>query len=426
MKVLVVGSGGREHALVWLTSKSKEVKEIIAAPGNGGISRTARCIPVDIKDVRSVVDIAVKEKVDFVIVGPEAPLARGIVNELERHKIPAFGPALMGAQLEASKVFSKNFMKEFGIPTADFRVFENPVAAMKYIEEKGAPIVIKAEGLAEGKGVKVAGTVEEASEAISEIMIKKRFGKAGERVVIEDYLEGEELSFISIISGDRMIPLLPSQDHKRVYDGDQGPNTGGMGAYAPVPFVDENLKEKIVKKIFEPAIKGLKEKGIEYRGALYAGLMIVKGEPYLLEFNVRFGDPELQPLAVLIKNDIIPILYRTSKGELKEDDKIEWDEGYAVCVVMASGGYPGEYRKGFEIFGIDDAQRCGAIIFHAGTEFRDGKFYTAGGRVLGVTYKGKTIREAVEGAYRCVEKIRWEGVHYRKDIGKRAFRYTTS
>lgn len=425
MKVLVIGSGGREHALVWLTSRSSEVKEVISAPGNGGISTIARCLSVDIKDVKEVVKLAVKEKVDFVIVGPEDPLARGIVNELERQKIPAFGPKIMGAQLEASKVFSKKFMKEFGIPTADFKVFENPVAAMKHVEEKGAPIVIKAEGLAAGKGVKVAETVEEAGEAISDLMVKKKFGKAGERVVVEDYIEGEELSFIAIISGDKMLPLLPSQDHKRVYDGDQGPNTGGMGAYAPTPFVNEGLRDKIIKKIFEPVIKGLKDKGIEYRGALYAGLMITKGEVYVLEFNVRFGDPEMQPIALLIKNDMVPVLYKASTGELKNEDVIEWEEGYSICVVLTSGGYPGEYKKGFEIKGIEDAEREGAMVFHAGTELKSGKFYTAGGRVLGVTYRAKTMNEAVEGVYRCIEKIQWEGIHYRKDIGRRALRYSS-
>lgn len=423
MKILVVGSGGREHALVWKLNKSREVKEIVCIPGNGGISRIARCIPdVKAEDVGKIREIAVREKIDLVVVGPENPLAAGIADELLSAGIPVFGPSKRASLFEASKVFAKSFMERWGIPTAEFRTFEDAVSAMKYVEEKGFPIVIKADGLAQGKGAYVCHTMEEAGEAISDIMVRKKFGRSGERVVIEECLEGEELSFIAIVSGEKVLPLLPSQDHKRANDGDKGPNTGGMGSYAPVPFVKKNLEKKIISRIFERAINGMLEEGIDYRGVLYAGLMIVKDEPYVLEFNVRFGDPETQPILFLMKSDLLPLLFKAAEGRLK-DEEIEWEKGYSLCVVMASGGYPGEYRKGFEIQGIEDVEDENLVVFHAGTEFRDGKFFTSGGRVLGVTGKGKTLKEAFERAYRAVERIRWEGVHYRKDIGMRGLRF---
>jgi phosphoribosylamine--glycine ligase len=424
MKVLVVGGGGREHALVWALKKSKEVKEIFCAPGNGGISRIAKTIPeVKGEDIQRIKEIVVKEKIDLVVVGPENPLALGIADELEKEKIPVFGPSKSASQLESSKVFSKRFMEKYDIPTAEFRIFHDPVSAIKFVEEKGVPIVIKADGLAQGKGVYVAHSMEEAGEAISDIMVKKKFGTSGNKVVIEEYLEGEELSYIAIISDGKIIPLLASQDHKRVYDDDMGPNTGGMGAYAPVPFVTEKIEKKIINRIFKRALKGMEKEGIRYRGVLYAGLMIVKDEPYVLEFNVRFGDPETQPIVTLMKSDLFPVLFNAATGNLKEE-KIEWKEGASLCVIMASSGYPGEYKKGYEIKGLEEVKEGdNLVIFHAGTEFKNGKFYTSGGRVLGVTGVGKDLKEAFEKTYSAVKKITWEGVHYRKDIGRKGLKY---
>jgi phosphoribosylamine--glycine ligase len=424
MKVLVVGGGGREHALVWALKKSKEVKEIFCAPGNGGISRIAKTIPeVKGEDIQRIKEIVLKEKIDLVVVGPENPLALGIADELEKEKIPVFGPSKSASQLESSKVFSKRFMEKYDIPTAEFRVFHDPVSAIKFVEEKGVPIVIKADGLAQGKGVYVAHSMEEAGEAISDIMVKKKFGTSGNKVVIEEYLEGEELSYIAIISDGKIIPLLASQDHKRVYDDDTGPNTGGMGAYAPVPFVTEKIEKKIINRIFKRALKGMEKEGIRYRGVLYAGLMIVKDEPYVLEFNVRFGDPETQPIVTLMKSDLFPVLFNAATGNLKEE-KIEWKEGASLCVIMASSGYPGEYKKGYEIKGLEEVKEGdNLVIFHAGTEFKNGKFYTSGGRVLGVTGVGRDLKEAFEKTYSAVKKITWEGVHYRKDIGRKGLKY---
>jgi phosphoribosylamine--glycine ligase len=424
MKVLVVGGGGREHALVWALKKSKEVKEIFCAPGNGGISRIAKIIPeVKGEDIQRIKEIVLKEKIDLVVVGPENPLALGIADELEKEKIPVFGPSKSASQLESSKVFSKRFMEKYDIPTAEFRIFHDPVSAIKFVEEKGVPIVIKADGLAQGKGVYVAHSMEEAGEAISDIMVKKKFGTSGNKVVIEEYLEGEELSYIAIISDGKIIPLLASQDHKRVYDDDTGPNTGGMGAYAPVPFVTEKIEKKIINRIFKRALKGMEKEGIRYRGVLYAGLMIVKDEPYVLEFNVRFGDPETQPIVTLMKSDLFPVLFNAATGNFKEE-KIEWKEGASLCVIMASSGYPGEYKKGYEIKGLEEVKEGDdLVIFHAGTEFKNGKFYTSGGRVLGVTGVGRDLKEAFEKTYSAVKKITWEGVHYRKDIGRKGLKY---
>jgi len=424
MKVLVVGGGGREHALVWALKKSKEVKEIFCAPGNGGISRIAKTIPeVKGEDIQRIKEIVVKEKIDLVVVGPENPLALGIADELEKEKIPVFGPSKSASQLESSKVFSKRFMEKYDIPTAEFRVFHDPVSAIKFVEEKGVPIVIKADGLAQGKGVYVAHSMEEAGEAISDIMVKKKFGTSGNKVVIEEYLEGEELSYIAIISDGKIIPLLASQDHKRVYDDDMGPNTGGMGAYAPVPFVTKKIEKKIINRIFKRALKGMEKEEIRYRGVLYAGLMIVKDEPYVLEFNVRFGDPETQPIVTLMKSDLFPVLFNAATGNLKEE-KIEWKDGASLCVIMASSGYPGEYKKGYEIKGLEEVKEGDdLVIFHAGTEFKNGKFYTSGGRVLGVTGVGRDLKEAFEKTYSAVKKITWEGVHYRKDIGRKGLKY---
>jgi len=419
MKVLVVGGGGREHALCWKIKQSILVKELYCAPGNGGTAKIAQNIPIKAEDVNAIVDFVKNTKIDFVVIGPEAPLNLGIVDMLEREGVMAFGPSKRAALLEGSKVFAKNIMKKYGIPTADFEVFDDPVKAKKYIEEHNKPLVVKADGLAAGKGVYVCKKKEEAMNAINDIMLKRVFGSAGDKVIIEDCLEGEEASFLVFTDGEVVIPMDSSQDHKRVYDNDEGPNTGGMGAYSPAPVVNKEVFDKVMNKIINPIIKGMSNEGIPFKGVLYAGLMIKDNEPYVLEFNTRFGDPEAQPLLVRIKNDIMPVLMGCVDGKLG-NEYLLWDERPAVCVVIASGGYPGEYKKGFEIKGLDEIDDENIYVFHAGTKMVDSKIYTDGGRVLGVTALGDNIINAIENAYRGVSKISFEGMHYRKDIGKKA------
>ncbi len=419
MKVLVVGGGGREHALCWKIKQSILVKELYCAPGNGGTAKIAENIPIKAEDVDAIVDFVKNTKIDFVVIGPEAPLNLGIVDMLEREGVMAFGPSKRAALLEGSKVFAKNIMRKYGIPTADFEVFDDAEKAKKYIVDQNKPLVVKADGLAAGKGVYVCKTKEEAINAINDIMVKRVFGSAGDKVIIEDCLEGEEASFLVFTDGEAIIPMDSSQDHKRVYDNDEGPNTGGMGAYSPAPVVNKEVFEKVMNKIIYPIIKGMNNEGIPFKGVLYAGLMIKDNEPYVLEFNTRFGDPEAQPLLVRIKNDIVPVLMGCIDGKLG-NEYLLWDERPAVCVVIASGGYPGEYKKGFEIKGLDDIDNENIYVFHAGTKMVDNKIYTDGGRVLGVTALGDTILNAIENAYIGVSKISFEGMHYRKDIGKKA------
>lgn len=419
MKVLVVGGGGREHALCWKIKQSILVKEIYCAPGNGGTALIAQNVPIKAEDVAGIVDFAKSTKIDLVVIGPEAPLNLGLVDMLNKEGIMAFGPTKHSAQLEGSKVFAKNLMKKYNIPTANFEVFDNPELAKKYLIDRGAPVVVKADGLAAGKGVYVCKTVDEALKAVDDIMIKNIFGSAGAKVVIEECLEGEEASFLVFTDGKTVLPMDSSQDHKRVFDNDEGPNTGGMGAYSPAPVVTQEVFDKVMEKIIYPIILGMEKEGYPFKGVLYAGLMIKDGEPYVLEFNTRFGDPEAQPLLMRIKNDIVPVLMGCIDGNL-HNEYLLWEQKHAVCVVVASGGYPGEYKKGYEISGLDQIDDENVYVFHAGTKFVDGKIYTDGGRVLGVTALGDTIKSAIDNAYRAVEKIKFEGMHYRKDIGKRA------
>lgn len=419
MKVLVVGGGGREHALCWKIKQSILVKEIYCAPGNGGTALIAQNVPIKAEDVAGIVDFAKSTKIDLVVIGPEAPLNLGLVDMLNKEGIMAFGPTKHSAQLEGSKVFAKNLMKKYNIPTANFEVFDNPELAKKYLIDRGAPVVVKADGLAAGKGVYVCKTVDEALKAVDDIMIKNIFGSAGAKVVIEECLEGEEASFLVFTDGKTVLPMDSSQDHKRVFDNDEGPNTGGMGAYSPAPVVTQEVFDKVMEKIIYPTILGMEKEGYPFKGVLYAGLMIKDGEPYVLEFNTRFGDPEAQPLLMRIKNDIVPVLMGCIDGNL-HNEYLLWEQKHAVCVVVASGGYPGEYKKGYEISGLDQIDDENVYVFHAGTKFVDGKIYTDGGRVLGVTALGDTIKSAIDNAYRAVEKIKFEGMHYRKDIGKRA------
>ncbi|OMH40460.1 phosphoribosylamine--glycine ligase [Desulfurobacterium indicum] len=422
MKVLVIGSGGREHALTWKISKSKYVKEIFAIPGNPGIAQLATCITIDPTNIKAIADFAEREKINLTVVGPEAPLVAGIVDEFESRGLKIFGPSKEAARLEGSKAFSKEMMKAFGVPTAEFQIFDNPEDAKAYIKEKGAPIVVKADGLAAGKGVVVAQTVEEALEAIDKIMVDRVFGDAGNRVVVEECLKGEEASYLVISDGERYIPLAPAQDHKAVFDGDRGPNTGGMGAYSPAPVLSPELEEEVKKRVIEPMLKGMAERGTPFKGILYAGIMVTENKGIqVLEFNVRFGDPEAQVILRRMKTDLVELCKKTIEGNLPE--KIDWDERTAICVVLASKGYPGKYEKGKVITGIEEAEKIDdVVVFHAGTATKNGKLVTNGGRVLNVTAMGKDIHEAIDNVYRAVDKIHFDGMHYRKDIGAKALK----
>lgn len=421
MKVFVVGSGGREHTLVWKISQSPGVRKIFCAPGNAGIARQAELVNLKSENISVLADFAEKEKIDLTVVGPEAPLVAGIVDEFERRGLPVFGPSREAARLEGSKVFAKEFMQKFGIPTAKYRVFSEAGEAISYLREIKPPVVIKAEGLAAGKGVTVAMSREEALTAVDRILIHKIFGEAGKRIVIEECLVGEEATLLSFSDGETVSLMISSQDHKRIFDDDQGPNTGGMGAYAPAPVVNFQIIEKIYRRIFLPTIQGMRSLGFPYRGVLYGGLMICKGEPYLLEYNVRFGDPETQVVLPLLKTDLIEIIHACLEGKLSQLP-IHWDDEVAVCVVLASKGYPGNYEVGKVISGLEEAEELSeVVIFHAGTKRReDGALVTAGGRVLGVTGLGSNHTQAMEKAYQAVEKIHFPGLHYRQDIGRRA------
>jgi phosphoribosylamine--glycine ligase len=422
MKVLVIGGGGREHALVWKIAQSPAVKRIFCAPGNAGIAQQAECLPIPAEDVQFLIHWAEKEKIDLTVVGPEAPLTLGIADAFEARGLRIFGPSRSAAEIEGSKAFAKDLMKKYGVPAGESRTFEDYKAAKRYVQEKEAPIVIKADGLAAGKGVILCHKLEEAQAALDLIMVKRAFGAAGNRVVVEEFLEGEEASFLAFTDGETVLPLPTSQDHKPIFDRDQGPNTGGMGAYSPAPVVNEKVHREVMEKIMIPTVRGMGKEGRKYRGVLYAGLMIQDEKPKVLEFNARFGDPETQPLLMRMKSDLIPVLGATIDGQLA-NLKVQWDDRPSVCVVMASAGYPGSYEKGKEISGLEEAAKVAdAFVFHAGTACKEGKVVTSGGRVLGVTAVGKGIREAIAKAYEVVAKISWEGAHFRKDIGQKALK----
>jgi len=422
MKVLIIGSGGREHSLAWKLAQSRHVDKIYCSPGNAGISEIAECIDVGTSDFKALVDFVKYEWVDFTIVGPEEPLSRGIVDAFEKEGRKILGPDMKAAQLESSKVFAKDFMKRYGIRSAEYSVFTSYVHAEDHVRMKGAPIVIKADGLAAGKGVFVANTVDEAIDALRLIMKEKAFGDAGNRVVVEECLEGEEASFMVFCDGKTVKPMASSQDHKRIFDGDRGPNTGGMGAYSPAPVVTKGLEAEIMEKVMWPVMKGLKAEGIKYKGILYAGLMIKNGTPYVLEFNCRLGDPETQPVLSRLDTDFVDIAYAMLDGKLAEID-INWQPGSSVCVVLSSKGYPGKYEKGKVITGLDTVKNeKDVFVFHAGTTFDNGNIVTSGGRVLGVTALGDDIGEAKDRVYKAVEKIHFDGMHYRKDIAERALK----
>jgi len=428
MKILVIGSGGREHALVWKLAQSKLAEKIFCAPGNGGIADIAECLDIKADDVGALLDFSRREKIDLTVAGPEAPLVAGIADEFAAYHLSIFAPSRRAAQLEASKVFAKELMAKYGVPTADFMVFDNSSAAKKYIEKRSAPCVVKADGLAQGKGVVVAQSVEEAQGAVVAMMEEKIFGEAGKRVIIEDCLEGQEASILVFTDSKTVIPLASSQDHKRIFDYDQGPNTGGMGAYSPAPLVSQELWQEILNKIIYRTISGLAKEGIEYCGVLYAGIMVTKDGPKTLEFNVRFGDPETQAILPRLKSDLVEMMLANAGGKLARFKNFEWDNRSCVSVVAVSGGYPGNYEKGKEIFGLNEASKIpDTVVFHAGTKKISGccgscgaSYLTSGGRVLGITGLGSTIKEAIAKTYQAVARISFEGMHYRKDIGQKA------
>ncbi|BAU22468.1 phosphoribosylamine--glycine ligase [Caldimicrobium thiodismutans] len=424
MKVLVLGSGGREHALCYVLARSSLLKKLYCLPGNGGISEIAE-IPqgLTLTDFEGIKEFCLKEKIDLVIPGPEDPLVRGIRDYLQRENISVFGPDKYTAQLEGSKAFAKGIMEKAGVPTADFKVFEDYNEALEYLRKKGAPVVIKADGLCAGKGVFVCDTEAEAKSALEKIFIERIFGEAGSKVVIEDKLEGEEASYIVITDGENFKALPTSQDHKRLLDNDEGPNTGGMGAYSPAPLINEDLRKKIEERVIAPVLRVLKEEGHPYLGFLYAGLMISKGEPYVLEFNCRLGDPETQAILPRIEGDFLELIQIALEGKLSSYNPKEIDKA-CVCVVVASKGYPGSYEKGKVITGLERVKNMADImVFHAGTKKEGDTFYTNGGRVFGVTALGNTISQAIQRAYEAVNLIHFEGAYYRKDIGKKAEKY---
>ncbi len=419
MKVLVIGGGGREHAVCKKLSESKDVTQILCAPGNAGIAQVARCIPkVKATDVEGIVALAKKEKVDFVCVTPDDPLALGCVDRLEEEGIPAFGPTAYAAQMEASKIFSKNLMRKYGIPTAKCEIFTEMDKALAYLDTQEAPIVVKADGLALGKGVVVAATIEEAKNAVIEMMEGGKFGKSGARVLIEECMVGREVTVLCFCDGKTIRPMPTSQDHKRVFDGDKGPNTGGMGAFAPSPLYTEEIAERTEKEILIPTLNAMNSEGFTFKGVLYVGLMLTKDGPKVVEYNARFGDPETQVVLPLLESDLFAIMRAVREGRLAETD-IRWKKESAACIVLASGGYPGKYESGKLISGLEDAEAAGATVYHAGTKKTDAGYVTAGGRVLGVTALGDTLADAVHSAYAAAEKIHFEGAHMRRDIGSR-------
>jgi len=422
MRVFVVGSGGREHALLWKLKQSPRVKRLFAAPGNAGMAELAECAEIGASEVRRLADFATERGIDLTVVGPEVPLTLGIVDEFEARGLRIFGASQQAAILEGSKVFAKRLMKKYKIPTGFFQTFYRADDARRYIGDVGAPVVVKADGLAAGKGALVCATLKEALDAVKLIMEDRIFGDAGEKIVVEEFLDGEEASFLAFTDGETVVPMASSQDHKAVLDDDTGPNTGGMGAYSPAPVITDEISRKIMDQIMIPTIRAMAAEGRPYRGVLYAGLMVKDGEPKTLEFNVRFGDPETQPLLMRLEGDLVPILESVIDRRLQEIE-IRWRPDAAVCVVMTAAGYPGAYERGKVIHGLQRAARLkDVVVFHAGTALVEGHVVTNGGRVLGVTALGKNLPEAISRVYQGVGEISWDGVHYRTDIAQKGLR----
>jgi phosphoribosylamine--glycine ligase len=423
MKILLVGGGGREHALAWKIARSPLLSKLYAAPGNAGISRLAECVDIAADNVEGLLAFAKKAAIDLTVVGPEAPLCKGIVNVFQENRLRIFGPSKDAAELEGSKVFCKNLLRRYGIPSANFRVFTQAKAALAFIKSSQFPLVVKADGLAGGKGAVICQTESEAVVAVEGMMEKKVFGKAGEQVVVEEFLNGVEASIMALTDGQSIATLATTQDHKRVYDGDRGPNTGGMGAYAPAPVASERDELRVIREILVPTVHAMNKEKRSFKGVLYAGIMFTKSGPKVLEYNVRFGDPECQPLMMTLKSDLVPLMQAVIDGKL-EQMEVDTDPRPSVCVVMASGGYPGSYETGYEITGIEEAEATGAAVFHAGTAKKDGKLVTAGGRVLGVTAQGADLREAQQNAYAATKKISFKAAHFRSDIAAKALSST--
>ena len=421
MRVLVIGSGGREHALVWKLAQSPQVQEIFCAPGNAGIASLARCIPIEVHEKEKLLDFARVQEIGLTVVGPEAPLMDGLTDLFRENGLLIFGPSQQGALLEGSKSWAKNFMERYGIPTAAFKLFSSSGDAFRYLQEASYPLVVKADGLAAGKGVVVAQDYREAALAVERIMEKKEFGSSGEKIVIEEFLEGEEVSVFAVTDGSSYLVFSAAQDHKAVFEGDIGPNTGGMGAYSPPPVLTSELAEEVNEQIFKPVMTGLQAAGIDYRGVIYGGLILTRKGLKVLEFNARFGDPETQVLLPRLKSDLFPILYHAAAGSLSSLAPPVWLSEAAVCVVMASGGYPGKYEKNKRISGLEKAKEVEqTFVFHAGTALEDDCIVTAGGRVLNLTAWDLSLESAVKRAYSLTGLIKFEGVHYRRDIAYRA------
>ena len=422
MNILIIGGGGREHALAWKIAKSPKTRKLYCAPGNAGIAEVAECVAIDPLEITSLAAFARENAVDLTVVGPEAPLAEGIVDQFEKQGLKIFGPGKKAAELESSKSFAKRLMQRYHIPTAAGRAFNRFESARDYVNKNRPPLVVKADGLAAGKGVVVCKTRDEALSALDAMMKQQVFGAAGRKVVIEECLEGEEASFIAFTDGETVLPLPPSQDHKAVYDNDEGPNTGGMGAYSPPPLVDAAMRQKIMDEVMIPAVRAMAAEGRPYKGVLYAGLMIRRDRIKVVEFNVRFGDPEAQPLMMRLKSDIVPLLTGVVEGGL-DKCRIELDNRPSVCVILAAEGYPGSYQKGLPIAGLDRLRRMKDVeCFHSGTAIKEGNVVSSGGRVLGITALGDSISKAIQKAYQAVGRIEGEGLHYRRDIGQKALR----
>lgn len=417
MKVFVVGAGGREHALVRQISQSKRIKQIYAAPGNGGIKDLAEIVDIKASNIIELADFAQENEIDLTVVGPEMPLSLGIVDEFNKRNLKIFGPTQRAATLESSKSFAKEFMKKVGIPTAGFKTFSSAQHAVDYLKQVPFPQVIKADGLAGGKGVFICSNISEAVEAIKTIMIEKKFGKSGEAIVIEEFLEGQEMSFMVISDGKRVVPLVTSMDYKKALEDDKGGNTGGMGAISPSPNIDKAMYNSIMKNIINPTIEGMKFEGKEFRGVLYAGLIVTQAGPFVLEYNVRFGDPETQAVLLRLNSDIVDMLEGAVDGNLF-DIPVEWDEGVSACVVLTSKGYPQKYETGKKIMGLERAKAMGVEIFHAGTVFKDDDFYTAGGRVLNICAKCPSLKETMSKIYDAISFISYDNINFRQDIGR--------